>query len=78
MHLIPCLAYVPVLIFTMEVSVVGIISNTKDSTQAANQPDIPQSLLSAMSMSTIINSFEFKIYVSRNAVTQPGPLYRIN
>ena len=71
-HLLPCLSEVPVLVFTMEVSVLGIVSNTKPFTQAANLPDIPQSLLSAISMSTIINSFE--IYRSRNAEPHPGPV----
>ena len=43
-HLLPSLAHVPVLVFTMEVSVLGIVSNTKPFTQAANLPDIPQSI----------------------------------
>ena len=69
-HLLPCLAQVPVLVFTVEVSVLGIVSNLKSSTQAANLPDIPQSLLSAISKSTIMNSFE--IFRSRNVEPQSG------
>ena len=65
-HLLPFLAHIPVLVFTIEVSVLGIVSSTKPFMKAANLPDIPLSLLTEISKSAIASSFE--IYRTRNNV----------